>query len=195
MPHTVNLFLQQVHHQLWDGCRVVNNAKHIFQIGPSYHEDSEQYYPHYDNFYKRGMDKVAFQEYSPEYPHVQWTVGLAGRPGGPDFYINKLDNTHTHGPGGQPNEEDLHNEADPCFGKLVNDSHKVLEEIDLIPLDPDRGNEMKYPVVVISAKVLATSSSTGGGGKDGGWKEVKAGEKSDREGDKIMPLPDVPHGV
>ena len=62
------------------------------------------------------MDKVAFQEYSPEYPHVQWTVGLAGRPGGPDFYISKVDNSANHGPGGQ-SHHDLHEEADPCFGK------------------------------------------------------------------------------
>ena len=43
---------------------------------------------------------LAFQEYSAEYPHRPFTVGIAGRPGGPDFYINLLDNVKNHGPGG-----------------------------------------------------------------------------------------------
>ena len=197
MPHTVNLFLQQVHHELWDGSRIHYNPRHIFQIGPSYHEENELY-PHYDNFYKMGLDKVSFQEYSKEYPHAQWTVGMAGRPAGPDFYINKIDNTHNHGPGGQPNEDDMHNEADPCFAKIINDGHLILQDIDLIPYKSidksdgshgQRSDELMYPVTVISAKILAHEE----GPVEGGYKEVVHGKKL--EDDEILPLPDVPHGV
>ena len=51
--------------------------------------------------------------------------------------MNKLDNTLIHGPGGQANKQDLHNKADPCFGKVV-EGFDALEEIELIPTDPDR---------------------------------------------------------
>lgn len=200
MPHTVNLFLQQVHHQLWDGCSVRNNPKHIFQLGPSYNEDEhpdEIGEPHFDHFYQRGLDKVAYQEYNARWPHVQWSVGLAGRPGGPDLYINKIDNTMIHGPGGQTNKDDLHNEADPCFGKVVMESNdegvvsgkQILDDIDKIPTDGERGWEIKYPVVIIGAKVLAPKENP----KDG-WRVIPPGKKLDQQ-DAIMPLPEVPHGV
>lgn len=199
MPHTVNLFLQQVHHGLWDGCRIVHNARHIIQVGPSYADknpnEADQQLPHYDKFYKMGLDKVSFQEYNVNYPHDQWTVGLAGRPGGPDFYINKINNTDTHGPGGQPNPTDIHAEADPCFAKIINDGHKVLEEIDSVPTTP--GNKrLEYPVTIVSAKILAHGE---GGGPEDEWKEIKAGERyvgeDDDNVDNVMPFPDVPHGV
>jgi len=200
MPHTVNLFLQQVHHQLWNSCALKSSAQHIFQLGPSYAEEDKpdgkdakdggkgnSSDSHYDNFHGKGLDKVSYQEYSEQYPHSQWTVGLAGRPGGPDFYINKRDNSMIHGPGGQTNKHDLHNEADPCFGKVV-DGLSTLEEIGMIPTDPDRGHEIKYPVVIIDAKVLAPKENPADG-----WREIRAGEMLEQ--DEIMPLPEVPHGV
>jgi hypothetical protein len=86
------------------------NAQHVMQFGPQYAADdttniedgdSSSSKKRYQDFYNRGIDKLSFQEYSPQYPHTQWTLGLAGRPSGPDFYINKIDNTIRHGPGGQ----------------------------------------------------------------------------------------------
>jgi cyclophilin family peptidyl-prolyl cis-trans isomerase len=58
---------------------------------------------------------LAWQEYSPDYPHKQWTLGYAGRPGGPSFYISIEDNTNNHGPGSQGSKT----EADTCFGRVV----------------------------------------------------------------------------
>mmetsp|Transcript_37619 Transcript_37619/g.90714 ORF Transcript_37619/g.90714 Transcript_37619/m.90714 type:complete len:615 (+) Transcript_37619:66-1910(+) len=195
MPHTVHLFLQQVHHGLWDGCSVISSPKHIFQFGPSYDDEDEHVEgaPHYDKFHERGLDKVSYQEYSDKYKHDQWTIGLAGRPGGPDFYINKLDNSLTHGPGGQINEDDMHNEADPCFGKVVVDNggdgvvsgKEILDQIARVPTDPDQNYAVKYPVVVIEAKVLAFVD---------GWGAIPRGMKLDKK-DDILPLPEVPHGV
>ena len=62
---------------------------------------------------------VPFQEYSPSLPHEKFTVGFAGRPGGPDWYISTVDNTCNHRPGSQSPDAALFGEADPCFGKVV----------------------------------------------------------------------------
>jgi len=192
LPHAVNLFLQQVHHQLWDGCSFTNNARHIFQLGPSYDNEGHKDHSQYDRFHDMGLDKVSFQEYSEQYTHRQWTVGMAGRPGGPEFYINKIDNSLIHGPGGQTNKHDLHNEADPCFGTIVMEGEgggkQILDEIGLIPTNPERGFEIKYPVVIVGAKVLAPMENPADG-----WREIKSGEKWGN--DEFMPLPQVPHGV
>jgi hypothetical protein len=66
-------------------------------------------------FAEMGLDKLAFPDYSPEFPHVPWTLGYTGRPGGPDWYINKVDNTKGHGPGGQ-HQHALEEQGDSCFG-------------------------------------------------------------------------------
>lgn len=186
MPHTVNFFLQQVHHELWDGCSMVTNAPHIYQIGPSYSDEDKANDPqHYDHFYERGLDKVSYQEYSKEYPHAQWTVGFAGRPAGPDFYINKLDNTMIHGPGGQTNDNDLHNEADPCFGKVV-EGMEALGEMNKIPT-AENNNEVRYPVVIVNTRILVPKDNPAEG-----WRDIKVGEKLDmgggEDGELIMPM-------
>ena len=158
MPHSVNLFLQQVHHRLWDGNEVTGNPAHIMSFGykrASIHE----------KFVDKALENVSYQEYSNKYPHEQWTVGFMGRPGGPDFYINKRDNTVIHGPGGQANSRDMHNEADPCFGKVV-EGVEILNQINEIPVDSRRGDELTYPVKIISARVMGqrrNEDSFGGG--------------------------------
>lgn len=58
---------------------------------------------------------LAFQEYHPQFPHVKHTLGYAGRPGGPEFYISTVDNSENHGPASQGSKT----EADSCFGKIV----------------------------------------------------------------------------
>ncbi len=191
MPHTVNLFLKQVHHQLWDGTYVTVNAPHVMQIGPRYEgvsanvgSDEQRSYQH---FHAEGLDKVSYQEYSPKYPHEQYTIGMSGRPSGPDLYINKMNNTVIHGPGGQMNDGDMHNEADPCFGRLVTARVPflgLLEAIDLVPLNSD------YPeakVRIKSAKILLQREGDG-------LVALEPGKKWD-EKDKIVPLPEIPHGV
>ena len=191
MPHTVNLFLKQVHHQLWDGTYVAMNKRHVMQISPRYEDEpanvtaTERSYHH---FHAEGLDKVSYQEYSPEYPHEQYTIGISGRPSGPDFYINKMDNTVIHGPGGQMSDGDMHNEADPCFGRLLNGSRpfvEILAAIDRVPLNSDQYPETK--IRIKSAKILKSKNGDR-------WVVLKPGKKWDEE-DKIMPLPEPPHGV
>ncbi len=187
MPHSVNLFLQQVHHGLWDGNEITANPEHIMSFG--YHRASA-----HEGFVDMALETVSYQEYSAKYPHVQWSVGFMGRPSGPDFYINKKDNTIAHGPGGQEDTEDMHNEADPCFARVV-EGVNVLNDIDKIPVDKNHGSELVHPVKIVSARVMAQRNehsieNQGGGaaGGDGSWEEVEHGRKLDG-GDKIMPLP------
>lgn len=129
MPHSVNLFLQQVYHGLWDETSFVINAPHILQAGTLPVSGSGKTYDEkMEEFEKMGLSQVSFQEYHRDYSHKEWTVGFAGRPGGPDFYINKMDNSKNHGPGGQKHH-DLKEEADPCFGYISEGKdtlHKVF---------------------------------------------------------------------
>jgi hypothetical protein len=61
---------------------------------------------------------LAYQEYHPDYPHKKWTLGYAGRPGGPAFYISTVDNTANHGPGSQGSKT----EADGIIGRVLPNS-------------------------------------------------------------------------
>jgi hypothetical protein len=60
---------------------------------------------------------MPFQEYSKEYPHNKGTVGYAGRPSGPEFYISIEDNSENHGPGSQQKRNPY--EADCVIGKVI----------------------------------------------------------------------------
>ena len=78
----------------------------------------------------RGSDltSLAFQEYSPEYPHERLTMGFAGRPGGPAFYISAVNNTKNHGPGSQNTKT---GEADSCFGRILVGEDVLLRMLNL----------------------------------------------------------------
>jgi len=143
MPHSVHLFLEQVHHNLWDGCKFLINAFHITQTG-STAEQTKQ-------FSKYNLDKVFFQEYNKDYPHKQWSVGFAGRPGGPDFYINKIDNTKAHGPHGQ-GHWDLPEEADPCFGEIVDGLDVVMRFNDIKNTENDE--QLAVPINIAKAWIV-----------------------------------------
>ena len=115
MPHSVLLFLEMVEKRLWDETAFVHHVDHIISASPTvYHSGTSKR----EEFQKAGLGQVAFQEYSEKFPHKPYTLGFSGRPGGPDFYISTIDNTHMHGPGGQLNT-DLIEEADPCFAKVI----------------------------------------------------------------------------
>jgi hypothetical protein len=164
MPVAVNLFLQQVHHGLWDGCSFVVNAVHILQAGPHRHNGQGGYNHNipelYNRFISTKLDVMPFQEYSAEYTHVKHTLGFSGRPSGPDFYISKIDNSITHGPGGQEHH-DLHEEADPCFAKVVA-GERILEDIYKIPVysrGDGVGNMIVNPVIILNAKVVSSNTN------------------------------------
>jgi len=93
MPHAVFVFLENLINKEGGFFR---NAGHVLQV----------------NWNGGGL---AFQEYSPQFPHEKYTLGFAGRPGGPQWYISTVDNTRNHGPASQGSKS----EADSCFGKVL----------------------------------------------------------------------------
>ncbi|KAL3763119.1 hypothetical protein ACHAW5_010749 [Stephanodiscus triporus] len=62
-------------------------------------------------------ESMPFQEYSKEYPHEKGTVGYAGRPSGPEFYVSIRNNTDNHGPGSQQKRNPY--EADCIIGRVI----------------------------------------------------------------------------
>lgn len=115
MPHSILMFLGQVEKGLWD--RTVfwhyDVVEHVISAASLNYNTGE---PKTHYFEALGVGELAYAEYSPDFPHTEFTVGFAGR--GPHFYINTMDNTKLHGPGGQ-GHHDLPGDADPCFGKVV----------------------------------------------------------------------------
>jgi cyclophilin family peptidyl-prolyl cis-trans isomerase len=155
MPVTIHMFLQQVRHKLWNGAAFAINAGHILQAGPHQYNNGTYIANHdiyMDKFIQANLHQLPFQEYHQEYPHQQWTLGYAGRPAGPDFYINKIDNSENHGPGGQLHH-DLHEEADPCFGKLLR-GMDLIDDINKLPIDEDRHYAIKEHVLIVDARVV-----------------------------------------
>lgn len=157
MPVAVNLFLQQIDHGLWNGCSFVVNPQHILQAGP--HQptpDGNEYSLNsaelLNRFTDAGLHELPFQEYRDEFPHEQYTIGYAGRPGGRNWYINKVNNTINHGPGGQRHHS-MNEDADPCFAKLVG-GWDALDLIDKIPSDDH--SRLVRPVVIVDSRVVGS---------------------------------------
>lgn len=67
-------------------------------------------------------------------PHKLGTVGYAGRPSGPAWYVSILDNTKNHGPGTQQKHNPY--EADSCFGTVI---HGFDDEVQRIKKMPGNG--------------------------------------------------------
>jgi cyclophilin family peptidyl-prolyl cis-trans isomerase len=166
MPHSVHLFLEQVAHRLWDNGWFYLNGPHVFQAGPQVPDDDE-----YEDAIEKGaderilalkpfrdvqLDTLAFPEYSDKFPHLPWTLGFTGRPGGPDFYINKVDNSKTHGPGGQTHHT-LVEYADPCFGKII-DGMDAIEMMKNAPTISE--NDVNYrfffeePIQMVKVRIV-----------------------------------------
>ena len=70
---------------------------------------------------------LAFQEYSKDYPHKKGTVGYAGRPSGPAWYVSTENNVQNHGPGSQQKANPY--EADSCFGTVIEGFDDVVQRI------------------------------------------------------------------
>jgi cyclophilin family peptidyl-prolyl cis-trans isomerase len=104
MPHSVYMFLEMVHAGLFDGCSFILNAMHVIKAAPLPYDGSSASQK-VKAFTKRGLESVAFREYSPDFPHDQYTVGFAAD-GSPSFYINTQDNSDIH-------------VGEPCFAKVV----------------------------------------------------------------------------
>eukprot|EP00548_Thalassiothrix_antarctica_P001640 CAMPEP_0194134866 /NCGR_PEP_ID=MMETSP0152-20130528/4922_1 /TAXON_ID=1049557 /ORGANISM="Thalassiothrix antarctica, Strain L6-D1" /LENGTH=305 /DNA_ID=CAMNT_0038830783 /DNA_START=165 /DNA_END=1082 /DNA_ORIENTATION=+ len=115
MPHAVNTFLKQVSKKLWDKTVFWHHdgVDHVIQAAGIHYRTGETKHHHFDAM---DVGALSFGEYSADMPHKRYTLGFAGR--GPEFYINALDNTEVHGPGGQGHHE-YEDEADPCFAEII----------------------------------------------------------------------------
>ena len=89
MPYTVNHFLQQVSLGLWNGCSFHRNAGHVVQGGPITNHLNPGARLNVA-FKEADLGSVVFQEYHKDFPHKKYTMGYAGRPGGPDFYVSTV---------------------------------------------------------------------------------------------------------
>ncbi len=133
MPYVTKWFLDLVEEGYWNGCGFVRAASHVLQAncGP-----------------KRGETRhpsIAFQEYSEEYTHKPLTLGVAGFPGGPDWYINLVDNVRNHGPGGQDPIE-----ANPCFARVVS-GQDTVKAIRAQPHESSGFEGLYKPVIIHKA--------------------------------------------
>jgi hypothetical protein len=168
VPHAVHVFLEQVEHGLWNGCYFYLNGPHVIQAGPQLSDEDEAEGPSSDEneddedreaamipFKSQGLDKLAFPDYSDNFPHLPFTLGFTGRPGGPDFYINKVDNKKSHGPGGQY-QHALEEQGDSCFAKIIRGKDHAAA-LFAQPVYKDR-SEWHYfleePVKIIKAEIL-----------------------------------------
>mmetsp|Transcript_19821 Transcript_19821/g.40970 ORF Transcript_19821/g.40970 Transcript_19821/m.40970 type:complete len:369 (-) Transcript_19821:2371-3477(-) len=106
-----------------------------------------------------GLDQLAFPDYNEEVPHVAWTVGYTGRPGGPDWYINKVDNTEGHGPGGQY-QYALNEQGDSCFGTISTEGTGRADLVQNIyhagtyKDDSEWHHFIANPIEIVEAKIL-----------------------------------------
>jgi hypothetical protein len=163
MPNAVQLFLEQVAHKLWDNSWFYINGPHVLQAGPMLQEDDSIEEDTFEAdrkaalkpFVDAGLDSLAFPEYSHQYAHEKWTLGFTGRPGGPDWYINKQNNTLMHGPGGQYHH-DIKEEADPCFAKVI-EGFEIVEKI-FDEATIEEGDDWEYffwdPIYIVKASII-----------------------------------------
>lgn len=120
MPHSVYTFLEMVSEGLIEGCSFVTNNEHTLKTAPMPHDTSSPKVTKLKTmqFYDANLESVAFQEYSPEFPHKKYTVGFAGN-GSPSFYINTEDNSAIH-------------QDEPCFAKVVS-GFDTVQRLDNLP--------------------------------------------------------------
>jgi len=78
----------------------------------------------------RAVQHLAFQEYDKRYPHKKYTLGYAGRPSGPEFYVSIQNNSGNHGPGSQQKANP--NEADGNFGRVIS-GFDVVDRVHKMP--------------------------------------------------------------
>ena len=104
---------------------------------------------------------MPFQEYSKEYPHKKGTLGYAGRPSGPEFYVSTQDNAKNHGPGSQQKHNPY--EADCIIGTVIQGMEDgTVARIHTMPGKEFIGDKKKW-VLIRRMHILVPS----GDGPDG----------------------------
>jgi len=102
MPHVTHWFLTMVETGYWDGCHLIRNAQHVLQFNCHARTAATgnahllARVPGSGAAQGRigGYKSIVFQEFSPDFNHLPFTLGVAGRPGGEDFYVNLVENSN-----------------------------------------------------------------------------------------------------
>lgn len=141
-PVVTMYIVNKVKQGFWDGMTFFRAESHVVQATTRYVNGS---YPKSANKF---ADEIPFPEYSSEFPHKKFTLGLAGRPGGTDFYINMVDNVRNHGPGGQT-YKGYPQSADACFG-VITKGQDVAVRIQQLPYHKQGGlHILRQPVEIL----------------------------------------------
>ena len=140
-PHSIFTFLEVARHWPEKKGAFHRRANHVLQVMVGGHQ-----VPH-----------LAFQEYSKEYPHKKGTVGYAGRPSGPAWYVSIMNNSENHGPGSQQHENPY--EADSCFGTVVEGFENVV--VERITKMPGSGFLIPPSHVLIETMTIMVPSADG----------------------------------
>lgn len=148
VPHSIYTFLEIARN--WNSGAFHRIAGHVLQV--MVHGNSVKH--------------LAFQEYSPDFPHKKGTVGYAGRPSGPAWYVSTVDNTKNHGPGSQQKHNPY--EADSCFGKIVVGFDDVIQRIKKVDGNGFISDRRKH-VLIKSMEILVPSQNSDSGYTK--WKE------------------------
>ena len=91
-------------------------------------------------------ESMPFQEYSKEYPHKKGTVGYAGRPSGPEFYVSIQNNSGAHGPGSQQKHNPY--EADCIIGTIIQGMEDgTVDRVHTMPFKEFSGDKEKWVLI------------------------------------------------
>jgi cyclophilin family peptidyl-prolyl cis-trans isomerase len=89
MPHAVHHFLRMVDLRLWDGLSLVHGIGLDYLMATPMTLDSHEW--ERKRFVDANLTHMAYTEFSETYSppdHHKYSVAFAGRPGGPEFYVN-----------------------------------------------------------------------------------------------------------
>ena len=137
LPLSTDYFLNQVARGTYVGASFFRNERHVVQASQPL----------------GGGHSISRQEYDPKYPHEKYTCGLAGQPGGTDFYVSMATNTRAHGPGGQGSP----GVADVTFGRLWSRGDvETMKRIQAYPYTKVGGMRHLVDKVVIQRAYAAT---------------------------------------
>mmetsp|Transcript_46582 Transcript_46582/g.97886 ORF Transcript_46582/g.97886 Transcript_46582/m.97886 type:complete len:581 (+) Transcript_46582:163-1905(+) len=151
MPHTIHTFLQIIEKNIYIGGTFILMREHILVGGPVDSHDLNSNRALEERMVNEGYfpeGALLYTEYTPEYPHVENTLGFNVH-GGPIFYFNLKDNTEPHG--ARYSEEEGENEGDPCFAKIV-EGVEVIQRMKDMPRA--EGGGLQDPVYIVKAEVV-----------------------------------------
>lgn len=125
VPHSIEKFLDMVNSKIWDNTVFYSHRtqSHVIAAAPVVYGTFQSKQHQLEALGHKG---TSFPEYSSKFPHKRLTLGFAGT--GPNFYINAIDNSDHHGPGGQ-GHHNLPTDADPCFGHVVSGHDVVIKDM------------------------------------------------------------------